>query len=402
MYDVRYRSVSCVRKHTPTGGYVRRVQLALPAAVITAASLTLTLTGTASASAAQASGVVAATGSVVNAQGAPQAGVQVQLLAWPRSSVLRKLHDGQHVPTITLGSARTTASGHYTVSVPSLTALKSAADNGVVNLEVQAMNGGAFGSFSFSRRLQQPTNGFALGKANPGTMAGPQAATIHLMGSQNAATPQQGAPCGWTQIKTFKPSWTKLESTFSTMSHTTENFTYTQGSSSNLGVGVSSTGKKGSFTGEGSAAFSSTATQHFAPRGGKTGVDYETEFIRAESGFHCATAGPATKKKKKKYISYRVQTVSYAGGTKGVKAKAPKATWCVHYEKNSGYEKSTTSAFEFSTGYTIPVLGLSLSAQTGYDTDAKTNYHFGQAGYLCGTAAYPAQSSKRLVAQSHS
>jgi DNA-binding beta-propeller fold protein YncE len=63
------------------------------------------------------------------------------------------------------------------------------------------------------------------------------------------------------------------------------------------------------------------------------------------------------------------------------------------------FQQNTTSAFTFSAGFEIPVIGLSLSAQTGYDNEGQVKYHFFRAGNLCGTNGYPGQIPRRLVAK---
>jgi hypothetical protein len=114
----------------------------------------------------------------------------------------------------------------------------------------------------------------ALAKANPGGTSGPEVVTIHLAATNNAAVSKQGVPCGWVLLKTYKPSWTVLEGSYSVTADTTQRFSYSEDSSSNLGVGQSNSGKKDSFTEQGTNSSSSTSGEDFAKRGGKTSVRY--------------------------------------------------------------------------------------------------------------------------------
>jgi hypothetical protein len=46
----------------------------------------------------------------------------------------------------------------------------------------------------------------------------------------------------------------------------------------------------------------------------------------------------------------------------------------VFQQSGSKFRKNTTSAFTFSAGYTIPVINVSLSAQTGHDSQGELTY----------------------------
>ena len=177
--------------------------------------------------------------------------------------------------------------------------------------------------------------------------------------------------------------------TYSTTGHTREFFSSSQGQSSNLGVGQSSSGDRGTFTGAGTASFSASSGEDFRPHGGHASVLYGTQFVHSEFGFSCSHG----------FSEYQTKPTDYAGGARSVKSKAPSARFCVFQQRGSTFRKNTTSAFTFSAGYTIPVINVTLSAQTGYDSQGELTYSFSRAGQLCGTNALPGQTPKRLVAK---
>jgi len=260
-----------------------------------------------------------------------------------------------------------------------------------VNLELDARSPSSSGIYSFSRRVAHTSHGAVLDDAS--TDGAPHAVpaenvTIRMTATHRKPVPRI-VPCGWVKLKTYKPSWTVVAGTYSTTGHTRESFSYSQGQSSNLGVGQSSSGKKGTFTTAGTASSSASSGEDFLPHGGHSSVRYQTKFIHSEFGLTCGSG----------IITYQTKPTDFAGGAKSVKTVAPRATFCVFQQHGSTFRKNTTSAFTFSAGFEIPVIGLSLSAQTGYDSAGEVSYHFFRAGNLCGSNGYPGQIPKRIVAK---
>lgn len=61
----------------------------------------------------------------------------------------------------------------------------------------------------------------------------------------------------------------------------TQGFTYHQGQSSALGIGLSASGKKGTFSADGTSSVSSTTSETYPTRG-HAYVLYQTEFTYGE------------------------------------------------------------------------------------------------------------------------
>ena len=318
----------------------------------------------------------------------PVAGAQVVLYAWPANKVLSELRPGQRIPARVVGSSITTASGSYAIRITSPSALSSAmAPDGIVNLEVDAMSGNTFGSYNFPRRVVETSHGAVLTEISGRTAQATAAETADIRALPVRA--QAPGACGWVKLRTFKPSWTIVGGTYSITKYSTESFRYSVHQSSSLGAGLSASGKPGSFSQNGTTGVSASSSESYRPRGGNVSVLYETQFINAEWALSCGHG----------FISYQTKPVEFAGGARSVSTRAPKAKYCVYQEAGSTFTKDSTSAYSFSAGFSIPVLNLTLSAQTGYDSGASVSYHFTRAGHLCGTNAYPGQTPKRLLAR---
>jgi hypothetical protein len=371
---------------------MRKRYLMVPATVLAALGLAAASALPASARGNQQSGPVVATGTVTDAKGHAVAGAAVSLYSWPPASALKSLRLGQTVPTRLVGSAQTTASGAYVIKMTHPAAAEAeAAPGGIVNLELDARSPTSFGIYSFSRRVVRTAHGVLLDDAT--TDGAPHAVPAEdvsiAMAATGAGPIPLAIPCGWAKLKTYKPSWSVLEGTYSTTGYIKESFSYDTGQSSNLGVGQSTSGKKGTFKEDGTASASATFGEDFRSHYGDSSFRYETEFIHSKFGYSCGSG----------YTKYETKPTDYAGGAKSVRSGAPKASYCIFQQAGSTAHKKTTAAFTFALGFEIPAIGATLSAQTGYDSEGEVTYHFIHQGNLCGTNVYPGQIPKRLVAE---
>jgi hypothetical protein len=341
----------------------------------------LTLMGASSAS--SLAGRVIAQGKITIG-GQAASGVQVQVHAWPTSSVLGKLKAGQLVPWQLVGSATTAGDGSYAVTISSPAALTSSADmNGYVNLTVDAGNA----SWSFSRRL---ASGQALAMPNTDmngvTAASPEVANLRPAG-RHVCDPVPSL------VKRLGNNWAIVGQSYATFRRVTHTFTYTEDQESSLGVGDSPTGKVGSFTVNGTWSQASTGTQAF-PSFHKSNVWYRTEFKIGKFLRYC----PALHIPK----NYSVRVIGWAGGSSMLHPRVPPATTagnCVNEASGARFSKDTSSAVTWSKGLTIAVVGFDASAHTGYDKRGKVDFHFGIRSRLCGTNDVPGGNPRQLVAR---
>ena len=335
-------------------------------------------------------GSIAAQGQLAGVSGPAVGGVRVVLYAWPVTSVVSKVRPGQPVPLKVVGSAVTSASGHYAIRVTSPAALLSSAElDGTVNLEIMASTPAGFSVFSFPRRLVPTARGTLLASASDGAAvrAVPQVANLHLMPLMHArSTLTPAIQCGLlSPVQSYGARNTVVGATYSHVPGVTMNFTYGSGQNSGLGVAVSSSGAYGSWSGSGSYSISSTSSESFPAFSGATSHRYRTEFVYEKYLVECD--------------GFQTQPKSFAGGATTTSTSPPSAGYCVVQAAGSTFRKSSSSAYTFSGGVGITsAIGINLSAHTGYNATAELTYHFTQRRDLCGTSGYPGGTPRRIVA----
>jgi hypothetical protein len=268
--------------------------------------------------------------------------------------------------------------------IRSLRSLKAdTAADGIVNMQLTAISSAGAALYAFPRRLVATSAGLAL-RSNTGTglaAVAPQTAVLHLLRTRATETqsPASLASCLPVHIflRTYKKEWTIVGSTYSRFSGVKQDFSYSKGQNSNIGVGDSASGSKGSFTEGGSMGISSNATVTYPEYRSPKSVNYLTEIVPAKYVETCDGI-------------YDVEPYEWAGGAKSQNTKPQKARFCTFYEKRSSFTKDTNTSGTFSTGLTVTEIGFNASAQTGWDTDATIAYHFTNTGmYLCGLRDYP-------------
>ena len=92
-------------------------------------------------------------GRVTGAGGMPVSGIKVWLNAWPQATVA----SGGTGPVTVMGSATTSATGSYTLRVPSMSVVASDAVNGVVRFSLMTGNSTGWDMPAFSRSLSGGT-----------------------------------------------------------------------------------------------------------------------------------------------------------------------------------------------------------------------------------------------------
>jgi hypothetical protein len=200
------------------------------------------------------------------------------------------------------------------------------------------------------------------------------------------AAPAYCAPS--SVIKTFGPRKTNVAQSYATTSGKTLTFTYGSGQSSSLGVSSSNSTDPGSWSESGTVSISTDATQGFPKFRHRAFIHWQTYFSYEEYKQACAG------------ITYWwVQAYQWDSGAhiKHVKG-APAAPHCVRDAAGATFSKATTKASTFSVGATIPVVNVSVSAQTGYSTTAAVGFTFRTAGRLCGVKNTPPNNPGVIVA----
>lgn len=347
--------------------------------------------GTVSGSASSLKGQLIASGRVTNSHDQPVSGAQVRLFAWPTQAVVTKLKPGDRVPLRVVGSASSAADGSYAIRLASPSGLlTSSSPQGVVNLEIVASHGSAgMGSFSFSRKMVQ-VNGHAklvtlFGKRNPAAAVVQQTAAIRLHSNATVNAQATSSLCALDLVAVYSARPGVVGSSYSRYAgENTQWFTYGVGQSTSIGVGVSASDQYGSFSASGSYSVSSSGSQTWPTASSPISLHYLTEFRPALYKWTCNP-------------EYQEQAYEWAAGATTTTTSPPDATYCVPENAGAKFAKSTTQAFIFSSGFSMPA-GFSAHTLTGYDSTAVIHYTYITSGRLCGFNDYPGGTPARIVA----
>jgi hypothetical protein len=356
-------------------------------------------------------GPVIVQGVLFDIDGSPAgAGEIVTLTAWPTSQVLAGLAKGDAVPTLTAGVAITDASGAFALRYSDPAALAPFVDtDGTVDFTLDSESEGVTHSYSLSRtvstsattRVRQfaalvavntevvdlrPVPGFTP----PATVAARMAPDSSVV-AQTIPT-AVGPPCTWFVVSNLGKRWVRVGAA-TTTTGVTAKFVYSSGGTSTIGVGVSVSGKKGTFSASGTTTVTSSASIRMAPVTGVASKVFRTMFVFKKFAYRC-TAGIGD-------VKYEVRATSFAGGTSSLTTTTPTARHCTDYEANSDFDTIATNATAetWSAGASLASdIGINLSSQSGFTSSVALRFHFAKAGRLCGTNADPPQAA-RLVAK---
>lgn len=196
--------------------------------------------------------------------------------------------------------------------------------------------------------------------------------------------------CGWSLVQDLGTNTVWVGGTYVKATGVTADLQYVSGASSSLGVGVSTSGKYGTYSASGSVSRSASGSIDY-PKSAGFQHDY-TGFRYGKYGYWCDT--------QPNYLKYQVYATSWAGGSSIYHpTTSPSAPYCVPNVAGSVFTKQTSTAYNYSTGAsTAGDIGINLSTQTGYTSALKVVYTFASARKLCGTNDYPGGVPKRLVA----
>jgi hypothetical protein len=263
-------------------------------------------------------------------------------------------------------------------------------DGGFVNLELLAVSGPTgYGAFGFPLRVISTGHGTLLANfPNKRTPAFPKTVNLRLRAMSRHGVASHCAPKSIFE-KTLGNHNVVVGGAWSIAHGVNMNFTYLKGQTSSLGLGVSATGDSGSWSAGGTFASSKSAEQDYPTFTNNVSHLYVTRFRYGEFLIIKASCDE----------SQQAQETRFAGGATHIGTGAIKATKCTAYTgQGSGTVLDKNSAFTFNTGVDIAdVLGINLSAQTGYDTDTTVGFHVIDHGThnLCGTNTWPGDFPER-------
>lgn len=245
---------------------------------------------------------------------------------------------------------------------------------------------------------QRALAGISPGQEVPTTMVDTSGATASLTSALQADTNYAGlvnleiAPgpdaCAEKFLKNVGSESTNVLQSYSTISRTSQSFTYGNDQSSSLGVGVSTSNESSGFSASGTASVSTNGAQGFPTQSGKSYNHWETYFEVGEWVEACSTGG-----------EYIIKPYQWNAGTKIVHPSgAPAATHCVPEDNGSNFSQAKTKATTFSVGFNV--LGFNGQAQTGYSATAEINFKYTENAQLCGTVNDPGATGPGVLVAS--
>ncbi len=339
-------------------------------------------------------------------------GATVELVAYPSAEVVDAMIVGDSIQVTPVAKAIVGDGGQFEIRLPDgADFARYASDVGNVDLEVRAVSGTYYAAYSFSA----PSSGLrafgldntAVAAARAGTAAELAPATglsiqslpantaVASLAASTAGPLNKTDVCGETLVADYGSQAVVVGGTYTGGSKRTGAFTYQSGSSSSLGVGLSTSGKKGSYSVSGTNSRSSTSTVSFAA--GTGGRTYKTYFKYGKYSQWCY---PVYDPGAKSVYAYKVHASSFAGGSAISAASVPSASKCVPLATGSSYSKSTTSASTFASGASVSgLIGIDLSSKTGFTTTSKVKYTntYGSSRNLCGVKDVPGGSPGAIV-----
>jgi hypothetical protein len=196
----------------------------------------------------------------------------------------------------------------------------------------------------------------------------------------------------WNYYASMGKHWATVGQTYVPTTYATQQFSYTSGQFSSIGVGVSGTGKKGSFSASGTYAWSnavaSTKRGTWPKYGARRSVFYRTEFHLGE--YVCSTSG-----------TFMQHANGYFGGAHIEKPPSVPHTpnkWCASYVGGYTYYSTNTAAVTWTKSLGIHAgLDFDASVQTGYDNSAQVIYHLNRERDICGSNGPPGGTPRKIV-----
>jgi hypothetical protein len=311
----------------------------------------------------------------------PHNGVRLVLVAWPKA----KIRVGQKVHLRVVGRTTSSSSGSYAIH-PSI-----ALPKGIHNLEVLARSSSAVGAFGFARKVAP--GGRALVPADGSASTRPVTANIHMMAlpkSEQSAARDPSFACSpiVTKTREFGPRSVTVGGLYSFVSDAKMKMTYTAGSTTTMGVGISIPGDFGSFSAGGTFTETSSGKEGFPTEQGQADVNMQTQYTYGE--YHVC------------FMS-QVQPEVWVTGDREVNVQPPVTDppdKCGHYHNNGFLTRTTGTAGTFKAGVNLKgVIGINLSAQSGYTKNVSITWTFPSGGYLCGTNGYPSVAAFNVMNQ---
>jgi len=339
------------------------------------------------------SGPAIASGVLSGVDSKSVAGALVVLNAWPSGEELSRLQIGETVKISPVGFAYADAQGRFELKISDRELSQKYRDGmGKIDFEINSVTQDTVFTHFFT----------ADAGAVDAKVAGRTGLSISAVKDlaprfkEPEFAPDGGAiekACVTTKVANLGNFWVNVGYGYVSGSGATMKFTYTSGSSSELGVGVSTSGAAGTYSASGTSSFSSTSTVSYPST--NSFKAWKTQFRWGKYQKKCGRTGGGT------VTTYTAKADGYAGGSSIQTIQSyPTATYCVSNAAGTSFTKASTAAYSSSVGAsTSGVLGVNVTAKTGYTSTTKITFTFTATKLLCGTNGLPGGTPVRLVAR---
>jgi hypothetical protein len=318
-----------------------------------------------------------------------------------------------------LSRSATDGAGNWSLSVPPGTDLtKNTSPSGMVNFEVRSFDGVGSGSYFFSAKAasslaaaQAESSGLVA--AGSATVAGAAKTLATLPGESagiklNSAMSPNSTATGAAPATTSDPIYqcangsfqlygnirVRIGRLYSESPTAAEQFTYTRGSSSTLGIGFSGSGAAGSWSASGTTTTdSSDRLDYPLMRGVAYKLAYTT--FQYDKWIQTCRSYPG---------GYVVSTDHYFGPSRWIGGQ----NWengnrlgmgnCLQHPAGSHFTKDRSTAYEGGADVASSgAIQINLSARTGYSTSTSITFGFTHTQPLCGYRDYEGGTPQLLT-----
>jgi len=343
------------------------------------------------------SGSVEATTGTAADEGNP-----VVLWGWPSNDVLAELADGESVHLTPLGKALTNDDGGFELRVEdSAVAERLADEGGNVNLEVQAWSPEGVASYSFSSDVTTAGELKAdnVEEVTDVDLVTEKVADASALPGDVTAVFNKTDVCGATKKATYPDVDTVVGRMYSKTTGIRSYFSLKSGAETKIGVGVSVSGKYGTFDQQGTSTVTLDDTFTWGKRALSGGVQFRTDFTYGRFAHWCY---PVSSPSLKSIYKYSVKPIRWDGGGSYASEAAPSVGSgnCRAFAPGGSQERKTTKATTATTGAKLSgVIGINLSSQVGYTSDAVARiYNDGSVQRrICGTNGVPTSPGRYLA-----
>jgi hypothetical protein len=348
------------------------------------------------------SGEPVASGTLETAAGETfEPGLPVVLWGWPTNNVLASMADGDTVHLTPLGKALTDENGEFELRIDDPAAAERLADDdGTITLEVQGWSDDSLASYSFSTEVDGTGGSVEIASTDVIDVVAQELDATAEVPAEIGSVFDKTDVCGATKLASYVDVDTIVGRMYATTGGIASYFSLRAGVDTTLGIGVSVSGKYGSYKQSGTSKVDVGDTFTWGKKALSGGRQFKTDFTYAKYSHWCYPISGGSSQKT--YYSYSVRPIKWeGGGFYGTEAAPAVGSGnCRPFAPNSMQQRTTSTATTTSRGVQLTkFVGLDLSSQVGYSTGAVARIYNTTAVQksICGTNGVPTSPGRYLA-----